>query len=155
MVVATLMKTRVYLGQGPCRFKLGKWLLASQRFQWILVHLVAPANRPPVVGSSLADLSLKPTQGACAPALLFLPYLAPQGRTLPKTTIRLSHHMRLHPIPPLSPDDFTIPFHQQKSPQITSKSVILPPTTTFSGRLVKTPLFSRFTYAGTASQKHP
>ena len=58
------------------------------------------------------------------------------------------------------PDDFTIPFHPQKSPKITSKKSSYFSTITFSGRLltlVKIPLFlDRFHYyAGTTCQKHP
>ena len=42
------------------------------------------------------------------------------GALTKSTTIRLSHHIRLVPILQPLPDDFTIPFHLQKSPQITT-----------------------------------
>ena len=62
-------------------------------------------------------------------------------------------------MPQLKPDDFTIPFHQQNSPKITSKKSSYLPTITCSGRLlrlVKIPIFLDFTdYAGTACQKIP
>ena len=71
-----------------------------------------------------------------------------EGGARPKFTMRLSHHTRLVPHSTARPIWFYHPFSLAKIPSNYLS------TTTYSGRLVRTPLFFRFHYAGTAGQKH-
>ena len=77
----------------------------------------------------------------------------PQGDLTKNHHKALPQHQVSTPIPLLSPD-FIIPFQWKNSPQKESQ-ITYPQPLLVSGRIVKTPPFSRLLYAGTAGQKIP